>query len=158
MLGGGTGSRRRDTRRGAMIGRLVVPLSLLFRACLSCLHAVAAWRVALLLHCLLPFGFRDRCGAVLCLAEFASAFRPAFTGSDQAYRRISTGRLNALPRLHPRPIDVVVCHAPHSRPGFEGGFPLRCLQRLSCPDIATLLRGWRHDRSTSGPSTPVLSY
>ena len=83
---------------------------------------------------------------------------PAFTGSDQANRRISTGRLNALPRLHPRPIDVVVCHAPHARPGFEGGFPLRCLQRLSCPDIATLHRGWRHDRSTSGPSTPVLSY
>jgi hypothetical protein len=82
----------------------------------------------------------------------------AFTGSDQANRRISTGRLSALPRVHPRPIDVVVCHAPHARPGFEGGFPLRCLQRLSCPDIATLQRGWRHDRSTSGPSTPVLSY
>ena len=44
------------------------------------------------------------------------------------------------------------------RPGFEGGFPLRCFQRLSCPDIATRLRGWRHDRFTRGPSTPVLSY
>jgi len=45
-----------------------------------------------------------------------------------------------------------------ARPGFEGGFPLRCLQRLSRPDLATRLRGWRHDRSTRGPSTPVLSY
>src|SRR5690625_250898 len=102
----------------------------------------------------LPAHSGSRSVRVCCL----SAFRPAFTGSDQADRRISTGRLSALPRLHPRPIDVVVCHAPHARPGFEGGFPLRCLQRLSCPDIATLLRGWRHDRSTSGPSTPVLSY
>ncbi len=45
-----------------------------------------------------------------------------------------------------------------ARPGFEVGFPLRCLQRLSRPDLATRLRGWRHDRSTRGPSTPVLSY
>ena len=26
---------------------------------------------------------------------------------------------------------------------LEGGFPLRCFQRLSRPYIATLLRGWR---------------
>ena len=30
--------------------------------------------------------------------------------SDQADRAISTGKLNALPRLHPRPINVVVFH------------------------------------------------
>jgi hypothetical protein len=45
-----------------------------------------------------------------------------------------------------------------ARPGLEGGFPLRCLQRLSRPGLATRLRGWRHDRSTRGPSAPVLSY
>ena len=45
-----------------------------------------------------------------------------------------------------------------ARPGFEVGFPLRCFQRLSRPCLATRLRGWRHDRSTRGPSTPVLSY
>ena len=45
-----------------------------------------------------------------------------------------------------------------ARPGFAVGFPLRCLQRLSCPNLATRLRGWRHDRSTRGSSTPVLSY
>jgi hypothetical protein len=43
-------------------------------------------------------------------------------------------------------------------PYLEGGFPLRCFQRLSRPCIATLLRGWRHDRSTRGMFTPVLSY
>ena len=80
------------------------------------------------------------------------------SGSDEAYRAISTGQLNALPRLHLRPIDVVVFHGPQGRPGFEGGFPLRCLQRLSCPHIATLHCRWHDNRSTSGAFTPVLSY
>ena len=82
----------------------------------------------------------------------------ASTGSNQAGRAISTGQLNALPRLHPRPIEVVVFHCPSGRPCFEVGFPLRCFQRLSFPHIATLRCGWRHNRYTSGASTPVLSY
>ena len=73
-------------------------------------------------------------------------------------RAISTGQLNALPRLHPRPINVVVFHGSQGRPRFEEGFPLRCLQRLSRPYIATLHCGWRHNRSTRGTSIPVLSY
>ena len=44
------------------------------------------------------------------------------------------------------------------RTGFEGGFPLRCFQRLSLPYIATRRCGWRHNRYTRGTSTPVLSY
>ena len=83
---------------------------------------------------------------------------PSSSGSDQAYRAISTGQLNASPRLHLQPIDVVVFHGPQGRPGFEGGFPLRCLQRLSCPFIATLHCRWHDNRSTSGTFTPVLSY
>ena len=78
--------------------------------------------------------------------------------SDQAERAISTGQLRALPRFHLRPIDVVVYHGSSGRTGFEGGFPLRCLQRLSRPHIATLQCGWRHNRSTRGASIPVLSY
>ncbi len=46
---------------------------------------------------------------------------------------------------------------PSGIPCFEGGFPLRCLQRLSCPIIATLHCCWRNNRSTSGSFTPVLS-
>ena len=80
------------------------------------------------------------------------------TGSNQANRAISTGQLNALLHLHLRPIDVVVFHGSQGIPCFEGGFTLRCLQRLSCPFIATLHCGWRHNRSTSGTFTPVLSY
>ena len=64
-------------------------------------------------------------------------------GRDQAYRAISTGQLSASRRLHLRPIDVVVFHGSRARPGFEGGFPLRCLQRLSRPHIATQLCRWR---------------
>ena len=89
---------------------------------------------------------------------FPQGTGPPASGSDQACRAISTGQLNALLRVHLRPIDVVVFHGPQGRPGFEGGFPLRCLQRLSCPHIATLHCRWHDNRSTSGAFTPVLSY
>ena len=79
-------------------------------------------------------------------------------GNDQADRGISTGKLNALLRLHTRPINVVVFHASQGNTRFEVGFPLRCFQRLSRPYIATLHCGWRHNSSTRGTSIPVLSY
>ena len=79
-------------------------------------------------------------------------------GSDQVNRAISTGRLNASPRLHPRPIDVVVFHGPQGRSRFKGGFPLRCLQRLSRPYVAMLHCRWRDNSSTRGTFIPVLSY
>lgn len=55
------------------------------------------------------------------------------TGSNQAYRAISTGQLNALLRLHLRPIDVVVFHGPQgylvlrgaSRLDAFSGYPVR---------------------------------
>src|SRR6202140_6028494 len=78
--------------------------------------------------------------------------------SNQANRAISTGKLNALPHLHTRPINVVVYHGSQGRTRFEVGFPLRSLQRLSRPYIATLHCGWRHNSSTRGTSIPVLSY
>jgi hypothetical protein len=84
--------------------------------------------------------------------------RALINESDQAERAISTGKLHALPHFHTRPIDVVVFHGSSGRTRFEGGFPLRCLQRLSRPHIATLQCGWRHNRSTRGASIPVLSY
>ena len=111
---------------------------------------------------------RKEHGACFCFTPLTSVFVPrlllrfrnslAVSGSNQAYRAISTGQLNALLRLHLRPIDVVVFHGPQGRPCFEGGFPLRCLQRLSCPIIATLHCRWHDNRSTSGSFTPVLSY
>ncbi len=55
------------------------------------------------------------------------------TGSNQAYRAISTGQLNALLHLHLRPIDVVVYHGPQgylvlrgaSRLDAFSGYPFR---------------------------------
>ena len=78
--------------------------------------------------------------------------------SNQANRAISTGKLNALPHLHTRPINVVVYHGSQGRTRFEVGFSLRCLQRLSRPYIATLHCSWRHNSSTRGTFIPVLSY
>ncbi len=49
--------------------------------------------------------------------------RSARSGSDQACRAISTGRLSALPRVHLRPIDVVVFHGPDGETLFRGGLP-----------------------------------
>ena len=78
--------------------------------------------------------------------------------SNQANRAISTGKLHALLRFHTRPINVVVFHGSQGTPGIEGGFPLRCFQRLSLPYLATQLCRWRDNWSTRGTSTPVLSY
>ena len=44
------------------------------------------------------------------------------------------------------------------RSHLQACFPLRCFQRLSLPHIATRRCDWRHNRYTSGASTPVLSY
>ena len=41
---------------------------------------------------------------------------------------------------------------------LEGGFTLRCLQRLSLPNLATRPCCWYNNRSTRGSSIPVLSY
>src|SRR4051812_27473792 len=58
--------------------------------------------------------------------------------SDQADRTISTSKLRTLLPFHTWPINVVVFHGSQGRTCFEVGFPLRCLQRLSRPHIATL--------------------
>ena len=59
-------------------------------------------------------------------------------------RRISTGQLNPSQGVHLRPILPVVSRTPYFHfwngvSHLEGGFPLRCFQRLSVPNIATRL-------------------
>ena len=78
--------------------------------------------------------------------------------NDQANRAISNGKLHALLHFHTRPINVVVFHGSQGNTRFQVGFPLRCLQRLSLPYIATLLCRWHDNRSTRDMSIPVLSY
>ena len=67
--------------------------------------------------------------------------------------------------LHTRPINLVVFKGPsgHMFPYngisyLEVGFPLRCFQRLSFPNLATQLCRWRDNWTTIGSSIPVLSY
>src|SRR5690348_6797437 len=74
----------------------------------------------------------------------------ATTRSKSRPRAISTGPLNTLLCLHVPPIDVVVSHGPYSlegdgKPHLEVGFPLRCFQRLSHPDVANQQRRWHDD-------------
>ena len=64
-------------------------------------------------------------------------------GKGQADRLISTGKLNALLRLHIPPIYLVVFEVPIGTTHLGTGFTLRCLQRLSVPDIATQHCPWR---------------
>ena len=83
----------------------------------------------------------------------------------QASRPISTSLLNALLHLHIWPINLVVYEgssvlmSPSEGISYlEVGFPLRCFQRLSNPNIATQLCRWRDNWYTRGSSIPVLSY
>src|SRR5215216_2096447 len=93
---------------------------------------------------------------------FSSHRREARMGigneSDQADRAISTGKLRALLPYTPGLSTWWSSTALIGSSRFEVGFPLRCLQRLSRPHIATLHCGWRHNSSTRGASIPVLSY
>ena len=69
-------------------------------------------------------------------------------------RPISSSQLHALRHFHPCPINLVVFKGSYSYDGIshlEGGFTLRCLQRLSRPDMAT--RPWRW----SPTGTPEVS-
>ena len=69
---------------------------------------------------------------------------------------ISSARLNALLRVHLHPINLVVSQG-SVIPNLEAGFVLRCFQRLSLPDIATLRCRWHDSRYTRGLFIPVLS-
>ena len=69
-------------------------------------------------------------------------------------RPISISQLHASPHFHLWPIYLVVFKGSYSYDGIshlEGGFTLRCLQRLSRPDMAT--RPWRW----SPTGTPEVS-
>ena len=77
-------------------------------------------------------------------------------------RPISTGRLG-IAAVHLRPINPIVCWGPYTldgvgKPHLETCFPLRCVQRLSLPNVANQPCPWRDNWHTRGSSIPVLSY
>lgn len=117
---------------------------------------------------LTPYDLKER---IWISARGGSAFggkAPDFINNfnyGQADRLISIGMLSTLRHLHIRPINLVVSEESYSRYGYrEGipdlgvGFPLRCFQRLSLPNMATQRCDWRHNWNTRGSSIPVLSY
>ena len=76
---------------------------------------------------------------------------------------ISTSPLNPLPGLHVWPINPIVFGGPLPtivgwRTHLGAGFPLRCFQRLSLPNVANQPYPWRDNWHTRGSSVPVLSY
>ena len=83
-----------------------------------------------------------------------------FSTSGQALDRLqSAPYIAALPPLPylPRRLQGVLLPK-NGISHLEGGFTLRCLQRLSLPGLATLPCSWHYNRYTSGLSIPVLSY
>ena len=73
-------------------------------------------------------------------------------------RVISTSRLNTLRCVHLKPINVIISHDPQTIPYLEAGFPLRCFQWLSIPDIVTRQCRGCDSRYARGQFIPVLSY
>ncbi len=74
---------------------------------------------------------------------------------------VSTAQLKVSLPLHLRPINPVVYRGSLANawnPHLEGGFPLRCLQRLSLPNLATQLWSWQTNWHTRGSSNIILSY
>jgi hypothetical protein len=76
---------------------------------------------------------------------------------------ISTSQLHMLPCFHIWPINPVISWGPPTRKSvrishLEAGFPLRCFQRLSLPDVANQPCPWQNNWHTRGQSIPVLSY
>ena len=78
-------------------------------------------------------------------------------------RPISAGRLHSLagrprPVYQPRRLRGAFPPRGWRRTRLEAGFPLRCFQRLSLPNVANQPCSWRNNWHTRGSSVPVLSY
>ena len=87
-----------------------------------------------------PYGMARRSIAGLCLLAFWGQRGAAPRSGWSSCLAVRTGRLKRSPAVHARPIDLVVFQEPTHfcwKPHLGGGFALRCLQRLSCPDLAT---------------------
>ena len=86
-------------------------------------------------------------------------------GARRSPRPIRIRQLNALLRLHLGPIYLVIFEGSYltgkpvsGKSHLEGGFALRCFQRLSLPHLATQRCSWWNNWYTRGASIPVLSY
>ena len=103
-------------------------------------------------HCRLVSFAGGRCGPTARGWNVSVAFRPLVpVGSTLA----------GLPRpaYQPRVLHGDYRNSKVPRNAYLGaGFPLRCFQRLSLPNVANRPCHWRDNRHTRGSSTQVLSY
>ena len=123
------------------------------------LHVIRMLRI---LH-VIPLKYRSDYKSNLKTSfHFALSVIPVLSFLWSSPRPISDSQLHVLPHFHLCPIYLVVFKGSYwITPGIsylKGGFTLRCLQRLSLPNLATLLCHWYDNRWTSGSSSPVLSY
>jgi hypothetical protein len=89
--------------------------------------------------------------------------RRAGDGSGwSSIRLLGLVRCGGRPPCTPSPSTWSSSRSLHSlryrKPRLEEGFALRCLQRLSFPDLATRRCPERDSRHTRGRSSPILSY
>ena len=81
---------------------------------------------------------------------FTPLLQPALRFFWISLRPISDSQLHALPHFHLCPIYLIVSKGsyviPHGISHLKGGFTLRCLQRLSLPNLATRLCHWCDNR------------
>ena len=74
---------------------------------------------------------------------------------------VGSQHLAVLPPLAYQPGSLPGA-SPHQvvgrKPHLGAGFPLRCFQRLSLPNVANQPCTWRYNWHTRGSSIPVLSY
>ena len=81
---------------------------------------------------------------------FTLLLQPALRFFWISLRPISDSQLHALPHFHLCPIYLIVSKGSyvitHGISHLKGGFTLRCLQRLSLPNLATRLCHWCDNR------------
>jgi len=67
---------------------------------------------------------------------------------------VSTGKLKLLPAVHLLPINLVVSQVSIGKFHLGIGFPLRCFQRLSDSNVATLRCAWQRQQEHQGLPHP----
>ena len=107
-----------------------------------------------------PEGLFSQVPSAQCLVPFLTHRIPVDMTKSSTVR---TASLKVFLLLHVRPINPVVFRGSLVPKGtcnthLQGGFPLRCFQRLSLPHLATQRWTERSNWHTRGESLPILSY
>ena len=104
-------------------------------------------------HCrLVPFA-GGRCGPTARGWNVSVAFRPLVPVGSTPRGASTSGLSNTCSTC-----GLQALRGASRNPNLGAGFPLRCFQRLSLPNVANRPCRWRDNRHTRGPSTQVLSY